>query len=388
MSAIHESIPPYDFEKATGVLYVFSVKVKVVSGVDLDRAQRLTHPDLSLNAGFGFTVAGVCDINNDGFDDIVVSSHLATYGTLFAAGEIVVFYGSEHGWSTKNTSISRLSGTYIQRADSMSQSLVCGDIDGDGFADVLAGGQNAGPELTGGGSPGMVAFFKGTADGLEKNESWVLLPEFEEKAQYFGSSMLLEDINGDGVKDLIVSGWGIKGSAVAPSGGGVYIYHGGTDWQDGPSLTVFGPITSQFGSVIKLVEVEDKTLLGVIAPKAGKNGTIYFYDPETLTELFTVTVPPSLDMGNNGSFTDFDTINDKDGKTILVAGGKHFKDHGRVLCAQITPDNVEELVECPWQPETTTGGFGSSIRNVGNIDGGIIHQHLIIGMPEYIHTLE
>ncbi len=389
VSAIHESIPPYDFEKATGVLYIFPTKVKLFSEVKLDMAGRLTHPDLSLNAGFGFTVAGVCDINNNGFDDIVVSSHLATKGDLYAAGEIVVFYGGETGpenpipWNTENTSISRLSDTYIQRADSMSQSLVCGDINGDGFADVLAGGQNAGPELTGGGSQGMVAFFKGTANGLEENESWVLLPEFEEKGQYFGSSMLLEDINGDGVKDLIVSGWGLKGSEFAPGGGGVYIYHGGTDWQNGPSLTVFGLITSQFGSVIKLVEVEDKTLLGVIAPKAAQNGTIYFYDPETLTELFTVTVPSSLDMGELGSFTDFDTINDKDGKTILVAGGKHFKDHGRVLCAQITPESAQELVECPWQPETTTGGFGSSIRNIGKTAGGL-KDYIVIGMPEYL----
>ena len=158
---------------------------------------------------------------------------------------------------------------------------------------------------------------------------------------------------------------------------------GGTNWQDGPSLTVFGPIGSQFGSMIKLVKVEDKTLLGVIAPKAGKNGTIYFYDPETLAELFAVTVPPSLGMGDNGSFTDFDTFSDKDGKFTLVAGGKYFKDYGRVLCAQITPDNVEELVECLWQPETTTGGFGSSVKNVGKIDGEY-RENIVIGMPEYI----
>jgi hypothetical protein len=384
-SAIHESIPPYDFEKAAGKLYIFE-KNKVPSSIE-DAVFTLTHPDLPYNTGFGFTFAGLCDINGDGIDDIVVSAHLANYGNLYAAGEIVVFYGSELGWDKENTSISRLSDTYIQKADSMSQSLVCGDIDGDGFADVMAGGQNAGPELTGGGSQGMVAFFKGSANGLEENESWVLLPEFEEKAQYFGSSMLLEDINGDEIKDLIVSGWGLKGSELAPSGGGVYIYHGGTNWQDGPSLTVFGPITSQFGSAIKLVAVEDKTLLGVIAPKASKNGIIYFYDPETLTELFAVSVPPSLGMGDNGSFTDFDTISDGDGKFTLVAGGKHFKDYGRILCANITTEAVGELVECPWQPETTTGGFGSSVRNIGKIDASNT-AHLVVGMPEYIHTLE
>lgn len=385
IGALHESIPPYDFEKATGVLYIFKGVQKIIDWWELDQAQRLTHPDLTINAGFSFTAAGACDINKDGFDDIVVSAHLAAYGAAYAAGELVVFYGSEDGWSVENSSISRLSETYIQQSDCISQSLVCGDIDGDGFDDVMAGGQNAGPNLTGGGSPGMVAFFKGSAEGLEENEYWVLTPLVEVKAQYFGSSMILEDMNGDDRKDLVVSGWGLKESAESDNTGGVYIYHGGTDWQKGPSETIFGTKDSQFGSVMKLVKVEGETLLGVIAPNTGKNGTIHFYDPSIMTEKFTVTVPATLDMGSNGGFSDFDTISNGT-ETILVAGGKYFKDGGRILCAAINPESIEELVECPWQPETTTGGFGYSVKNVGNIDAEG-EEELVVGMPEYISTL-
>jgi hypothetical protein len=387
VSALHESIPPYDFEKATGVIYIVSVKSKSLSGIDFDWANRLTHPDLTLNAGFGFTSAGACDINNDGLDDLVVSAHLAAYGDAYAAGEIVVFYGTEDGWNEENTSISRVSDGLIQKADSMSQSLVCGDIDGDGFADVLAGGQNAGPDLTGGGSQGMVVFFKGSADGLEENESWILLPEVEKKAQYFGSSMILEDTNGDEIQDLIVSGWGLKENDESDNTGGVYIYHGGTDWQQGPSQKVFGTKGSQFGSVIKLVKAGDQKLLGVIAPKEDKNGTIHFYDPATMTEKFTVKVPSTLNMGDMGSFSDFDTIKDKHDNFILVAGGKYFKDGGRILCAAITADSVEELAECGWQPKITSGGFGFSVKNVGNIDSATEEDELVVGMPEYIHTV-
>ena len=394
VSALHESIPPYDFEKATGVLYVFQGIQKIIEWWELDQAQRLTHPDLTLNAGFAFTAAGTCDINKDGFDDIVVSAHLASYGADYAAGELVVFYGAETDngkptpWSVDNSSISRVSDALIQKADSMSQSLVCGDIDGDGFDDVLAGGQNAGIQLPDGGSTGMVAFFRGSADGLEENEYWVLTPQVEKSAQYFGSSMILEDVNGDSEKDLIVAGWGLKESEEADNTGGIYIYHGGTDWQKGPSETLFGTENSQFGSVIKLVKVQGETLLGVIAPDEGKNGTIHFYDPFSMTEKFTVTVPVSLEMGSNVGFSDFDTISKVDNTgTTLVAGGKYFKDGGRILCAAITPESVEELVECPWQPETTTGGFGFSVKNVGNIDADGPVEDLIVGMPEYIHTV-
>jgi len=389
-SAIHESVPPYDFEKATGVLYIFDTSAKTMDGIDIANAQRLTHPTLLYNAGFSFTLAGTCDINNDGLDDIAVSSHLANYGDLYAAGEIVIFYGTDSGWNEENTSISRISDGLIQKADAMSQSLVCGDIDGDGFDDVLAGGQNAGPEIITTqdkkGSAGMSAFFKGSAEGLSKNEIWTLVPEVEDIAQYFGSSMILEDVNGDDKEDLIVSGWGLKDTAESSNTGGVYIYHGGTDWQDGPSLKAFGTKDSSFGSVIKLVKVKDQTLLGVIAPKEDKNGAIYFYDPATMTEKFKVTVPSTLNMGSNGGFTDFDTISNTDNtKTTLVAGGKYFKDGGRILCSEITLDSASELVECPWQPETTKGGFGSSVKNVGNIDSDDEDDDLIIGMPEYVH---
>ncbi|HSW59495.1 MAG TPA: integrin alpha [bacterium] len=395
VSAIHESVPPYDFEKATGALYYMGL-IKLVPGIQLSYFRKITHPEHKINVGFGFAVTKACDINNDGYEDLAVSSHLANYGDLYAAGEVVVFYGEDgnYGWGDDNsfgslekTSISRVSDGLIQKADSMSQSLVCGDIDGDGFADVLAGGQNAGPELSGGGSQGMVVFFKGSSDGLEKNESWTLLPEVEEKAQYFGSSMILEDINGDEIQDLIVSGWGLKETTESDNTGGVYIYHGGTDWQNGPTLKVFGTKGSQFGSVIKLVKIGDQKLLGVIAPNEDKNGTIYFYDPATMTEKFTVKVPSTLNMGESGGFSDFDTIRDKDGNFILVAGGKYFKDGGRILCAKITSESVEELVECPWQPETTAGGFGSSVKNVGAIDSADDRDDLIIGMPEYIHTV-
>ena len=388
VSAIHESLPPYDFELATGVLYVFEVPAQDIGSIELADAQRLTHPDLLLNAGFGFTLAGACDINNDGFDDIAVSSHLANYGDLYAAGEIIVFYGTEKtgGWSTENTSISRVSEDLIQKNDAMTQSLACGDIDGDGFDDVLAGGQNAGPELASGGSQGMVAFFKGSTSGLEENELWTLLPEVEEKLQYFGSSMILEDVNGDDKEDLIISGWGLKDTADSSNTGGVYVYHGGTDWQNGPALKTFGTkSSSQFGSVIKLVKVGDKTLLGVIAPKEDTNGTIHFYDPSTMTEKFTVKVPSTLNMGSNGGFTDFDTISNTDNtKTTLVAGGKYFKDGGRIICGNITIEGTSELEECQFQPETTSGGFGSSVKTLNSVDA-TSDPCIVIGMPEYIY---
>ncbi|HOB70614.1 MAG TPA: integrin alpha [bacterium] len=382
VGALHESIPPYDFEKATGRMYVFE-KGQIPGNIG-EAAFVLTHPDLLYNAGFSFTAAGTCDINKDGFDDIAVSAHLATYGDAYAAGEIVVFYGTEDGWNEENTSISRVSDGLIQKADSMSQSLVCGDIDGDGFADVLAGGQNAGPELSSGGSQGMVAFFKGSADGLGKNESWTLLPEVEEKAQYFGSSMILEDINGDEIQDLIVSGWGLKESGESDNTGGVYIYHGGTDWQQGPSEKHFGIKDSQFGSVIRIVQVEGRKGLGVIATQEDIFGRIHFFG--NMSSPFDV--PDTLMSSDSGSFSDFLTVDGIDGyDTLVIAGGKYFfGGTGGLLCAGIGQDYAFKWEKCQWHPGDVSGGFGSSILNIGDINGDK-RPEIVVGMPEYIHTV-
>jgi hypothetical protein len=269
----------------------------------------------------------------------------------------------------------------------MSQSLVCGDIDGDGFADVLAGGQNAGPDLTGGGSQGMVAFFKGSADGLGKNESWTLLPEVEEKAQYFGSSMILEDINGDEIQDLIVSGWGLKETEESDNTGGVYIYHGGTDWQNGPTQKVFGKKGSQFGSVIKLVKIGNQKLLGVIAPNEDKNGTIYFYDPATMTEKFTVKVPSTLNMG------------EWEVSAILIPSGIQMATLSLLLVENILRTaeeySVQKLLLIVLKNWLNVHGSlkqhqadsDFQLKMSDNIDSNGEKDEIVVGMPEYIQTV-
>ncbi|MGI6393345.1 MAG: VCBS repeat-containing protein [bacterium] len=380
VGALHESIPPYDFEKATGRVYFFR-KGKLPENIE-DAEFTLTHPELGLNVGFGFNLAKPCDINNDGFGDIVVSSHLANHGDDYAAGEFVVFYGSETGWSVENSSISRISDGLIKRADSMSQSLVCGDIDGDGFADVLAGGQNAGPELSGGGRQGMVAIFKGGEEGLEKHESQTLLPEVEQSKQYFGSSMIFEDIDGDGIKDLIVSGWGLKENDEANHTGGVYVYYGGNNWQDGPDKKYFGQKDSQFGSVIRIVEINGEKVIGVIAPQDGMQGKIHFLE----SEIEPGFVPQGMmNATESDSFSDFTVLNGvNEGGALLVAGGKRFFDGtGGLLCADIEGKTVSEWGKCPWQPQDVSGGFGYSVFSANGIDEE--NLTLIVGMPEYIH---
>ncbi len=376
VSAIHESIPAFDWDKATGKLYIFE-KEKRVEKLE-DAAFVLGHPEKSLNVGFGYAATELCDINGDGFDDLAVSSHLATFNNLSAAGEIVVFYGGGSGWNENNASISRLSSEYMQKADSMSQSLACLDYDNDGFADVFAGGQNAGPELEGGGSQGMVALFKGSAAGLSEHENSVLLPEVEEKAQYFGSGMITDDFNGDTLPDLAVAGWGLKKDESSANSGGVYIYSGGNDWKNGAAEKIFGLQDSQFGSMVKVVDIAEKKHLGVLAPKEEKYGAVYIFDAGNFSSTAVLNVPEMPELGE-GTLSDFDIIKISETSDLLIAGGKTFGSGGMILCAKIENGMPATAFEkCPFQPASPEGGFGYSVKNIGN-------GEIVVGKPEYIH---
>jgi len=375
VSAIHESIPAFDWDKATGKLYIFE-KEKKVEKLE-DAAFVLNHPEKSLNVGFGYAAAELCDINGDGLDDIAVSSHLATFNNLNAAGEIVVFYGTPDGWNEENASVSRLSSTYIQQADSMSQSLACLDYDGDGFADVFAGGQNAGPELSGGGSQGMAAMFKGSQEGLSEQEKFVLLPEVEEKKQYFGSGMLTHDFNGDSLPDLVIAGWGLKENGSASNSGGIYIYLSGENWQTGASKKIFGEADSQFGSGLKIIEIGGKEYLAVLATKDKNYGTANFYDPaEDFAARGRFSFPSAFE--ENGNISDFDTIKLSADTDLIIVGGKNFGNGGMTYCATINNKTISEPEACKFQPESPAGGYGYSVKNIGN-------GEIVVGKPEYIH---
>jgi hypothetical protein len=105
---------------------------------------------LGANGGrYSVGLSGVHDVNGDGFDDFVV-------GAFLGGGAAWLYLGSPSGLSMPIPLVNPGgAGSYF------GMGVAGGDVDGDGYADVLVGSQGIG------GNAGGAYLYRGSASGLE-----------------------------------------------------------------------------------------------------------------------------------------------------------------------------------------------------------------------------
>jgi hypothetical protein len=169
-------------------------------------------PDLTLEsnmagARFGYSVATAGDVNGDGYADVVIGAPQAA-GT----GRAYIFHGGPAGLSTTPALI--LNGTVASRfGHSVS---TAGDINSDGFSDVLIGAP----------SSGTVSVHLGSVLGLTATPH-ELLPNPQVGSNYGWAVATAGDVNGDGFSDIVI---GAPDFSNGQAGEGVaFVHHGSED---------------------------------------------------------------------------------------------------------------------------------------------------------------
>ena len=177
----------------------------------------------------GRTVASAGDINNDGFDDILIAAYHANAGAGPAQGESYVIFGKSSGFdadldlSTLNGQNGfRLTGVAPGDLNGVSASTA-GDLNGDGFDDIIIGANQAGPggKIYAGESYvvfGKATGFDASMDLASLNGSNGFRIAGAAAGDASGSSVSATgDVNNDGFADLLVSSPGAD-SATTGSG--------------------------------------------------------------------------------------------------------------------------------------------------------------------------
>jgi hypothetical protein len=191
----------------------------------------------ALNDEFGMSVAGAHDVNGDGVDDLLVGASQFTGGR---SGKAYVFNGPLRGAVSAADADAVLPG---EARESMFGSSVAmpGDVDGDGFADVLVGAEFDNSLAIHGGRAFL--YFGPLAGTVDVSKAVVFTGGF---GNFVGASVApAGDLDGDARADLLIGASGFEDAgfaqvlhgadlapqrvrvAVAPVGGPVHIPAGG-----------------------------------------------------------------------------------------------------------------------------------------------------------------
>lgn len=238
----------------------------------------------------GVALAGAGDVNNDGFDDVIVGSANDFDDDGTGIGSATVYSGANG--SVLHTFVADSAG------DAFGESVAgAGDVNNDGFDDVIVGARF---DDNNGNNSGSARVFSG-ANGA-------ILYTFNGATQFLlGVSVDgAGDINNDGWADLIVGATG--DGAAGPNAGSVRVYSG----QDGSVLhTSFGDAELDgYGRSVSGVgdlnnDGIDDFLVG--APGADNNGP----SSGVVKAFLSVTVEPTPCYGdvNNDGIVNFVDLN-------------------------------------------------------------------------------
>ena len=148
------------------------------------------------NAVFGNQVAGAGDLNNDGYDDVIVSA-LGVNNPTFVQ-RVFVFMGSRQG--TRPVPAVVLQSDQPTNAHFGISINRAGDVNGDGFSDIIVGARLYDVTLT---NQGRAFVYAGSASGLIATPLQTF--DGEQAAEEFAVNVNgAGDVNGDGFGDIII----------------------------------------------------------------------------------------------------------------------------------------------------------------------------------------
>lgn len=350
----------------------------------------LTNLQLQVETTYGYTVAGLGDINGDGYDDVAISAPtmadvITGTGSLTGVGAVFIYLGSATG--LKNTPDKILQPTTAVDGALFGYSVDAGDITGDGKNDIVISApmdsyQTTASSLLGPttvsvragkvyiynsenlfSAPNPTPFLELKLQGAThfKKGLTALLGNTTFNALYGFSVAVTKDLNGDNKADIIIGSPAYVGvDLLAVQNGAAFIYYSN-------NLSTTTPAQ---------LNPPDMSLLGISGlPLANTKGLLFGYSVDGAGDFdkdgnpdVVVGAPAGVDLSSLGGIF-----------SGQVLGGSAYVFYGNGASINTTA-TVKLQASSSGLLSSAANLFGFKVKGVENVNGNK-NGNILIGAP-------
>ena len=330
------------------------------------------------NAGdnFGISVSGCGDINGDGNSDLIAGANLSDINGV-SSGRAYIYFNTMTG-----ADIEDLTFTGFSANDQLGSSVSsAGDVNGDGFDDILIGanGYNSGTQQ------GRAYIYYGGS--VMNNTADVILTGVSAGDKFGSSVSSAGDVNGDGFDDVIIGAPGYLTDQ-----GRAYIYYGGSSMNSTVDVTLTGASSNDvFGySVSDAGDMNGDGYSDVIVGAHGYNagtdlGSAYIYLGGAIMNNAADVILTGASAGDNFGYSVSSAGDvDGDGYSDVIAGaysytGATYQGRAYIYFGGVSMNSVADVI----LTGISAGDyFGISVSDAGDMNGDGFDD-VIVGAEGY-----